>query len=130
MRTAAALWWVLPFVLALGVIGMHNMVTVSPTHPSEPMVTVVAGDMTAAHEVAAAAPSCCEDHNAGDHLLHLCLAVLVALGGLIVGWLLWRRGRLATVHRDRHLSVRQAGRGPPHTLPTPARLASLCVLRL
>ena len=127
MRTSA-LRWVLPFVLAFAVIGMHNMVTLHAPHDSSPMPTAVA-----MQGVVEAASPCCTDedhHSSGHDLLHLCLAILVALAGLVLGWLLWRRGHTATSRHDLILTGSHPGRGPPGVRLRTDLLSSLCVLRL
>lgn len=132
--------------LAFAVIGMHSLATVHGTDaPSAPTGMVgtpvaVTGPTLVAPAMADTESDCCPDHDAAmDHsgssghshtLLHLCLAVLVALAGLVLGSLLWRRGPTTTGHHDPNPTLTHAGRGPPRARPTGDLLSALCVLRL
>lgn len=149
----AVLRWALLAALAFAVIGMHSLVTGSATDASPTRSGMVDTSVTAAPgRVVAAAPiaeqvmadtesTCdCPDHDpAMNHsgssghnhnLLHLCLAVLVALAGLVLGWLLRRRGQATAGHRDPNPALTRVGRGPPRFHPTGDLLSALCVLRL
>ncbi|MFD8495791.1 hypothetical protein [Amycolatopsis sp. NPDC059657] len=149
---AAASRWMLLSVLAFAVIGMHSLITVHPadTHSAPSgMVSAFAEAPGPAGSAARAMvdqvtaemdSACCPDHDAaanhsgssghGHDLLHLCLAVLVTLAGLVLGWLLMRRARTAIGRRAPNSAVASAGRGPPRAWLVRDLLSSLCVLRL
>lgn len=110
---AAAARWLLLSMLAVALIGMHCLVTVHASAASR--MGGVRRDADRGQATAAAESPCCGDHDeAGNHsgspgsghghdLLHLCLAILVALAGLVHGWLLWQRGWTTTAHRGPNL---------------------------
>jgi H+/Cl- antiporter ClcA len=149
---AAALRWMLLSVLAFALIGMHSLVTThaADTHAaSSGMVAALVEPPAPAGSAAfgmvdqVTGPTdagCCPDHDPamnhsgssgqGHDLRHLCLAVLVALAGLVLGWLLWRRARTTPDRQDPNPAVARVGRGPPRARPAPDLLSSLCVLRL
>ncbi|WP_329056238.1 hypothetical protein OG738_21820 [Amycolatopsis sp. NBC_01488] len=111
-------------VLAFALIGMHSLVTAHTADVSHGGSRMVATSAEAAFTPAetVAGPSveqatagtdteCCPDHDQamnhsgpashGHDLLHLCLAVLVALAGLEFGWLLWQRRQTHTLTATR-----------------------------
>jgi hypothetical protein len=140
----AALRWVLLFVLAFAVIGMHSLIAEDPTHASGQPVMAMAGGpravMSTEHRFSAG-PLCCPDDRAlaaehrghssghGHDMQHLCLAVLIAAFALMMGLLLWGRDPTVFATGEPSPSVTRAGRGPPRARRT-ADLLSLCVLRL
>ncbi|MFC0430888.1 DUF6153 family protein [Kutzneria buriramensis] len=127
----AAPRWALLAALVFGLLCMHSLVAHDPAHASPASVTTA--DASGQAMPAADSP-CCPDHGNSpghDHdMMHLCLAVLVALAGLVIGWLLWRRGQTETERHDRQSTAAQLSRAPPHRYVSGDLLASLCVLRL
>lgn len=117
--------------LALGVVGMHQLVTTDampgmamPVMSSSPAMDM--GDVTTVTAIAA------EDHQHGGQgvvhdLMHLCLAVLCAAGAALLAFWLIRRC-LAVVSP----SSRAVARAPDRPPKAGGRLllASVCVLRL
>lgn len=145
----AVLRWALLAALAFAVIGMHSLITGSATEVSHARsgmadisVAAAPGPAVVAEQVMGDTESTCDcpDHDSAmdhsgssghDHnMLHLCLAVLVALAGLMLAWLLWRRRQATIGHRDSSSAVTYVGRGPPRARLTSDLLSSLCVLRL
>ncbi|WP_211768642.1 DUF6153 family protein [Kutzneria sp. CA-103260] len=125
----AALRWALLAALVFGLLCMHSLVAHDPGHPSHESVTMAGAS---AQGMPVADSPCCPDHDSSGHghdMMHLCLAVLVAVAGLAIGWLLWRRGRTAAERGGRQTMTARFGRGPP-PLCVDDVLASLCVLRL
>lgn len=121
----AILLAVLVGALFVGLVGMHHLTAAPPGFTSSPSMAV--GHPEPGQDGPEQPSSSGHDHHEPS-LLHLCLAVLTAVGALVVVLLLWRsdRPRLesATEHGDR---PRPSPRAPPPT--SPARLALLCVLR-
>jgi hypothetical protein len=123
-------------VLAFAVVGMHSLVadgatpesTAPPVMAHPPAVTILAEP--------SAEPGCCDDHDTGHvpghshDLQHLCLAILIAVGVLIGGSLLWRCRRAPLARREPSSPVPGAGRGPPSVRISRDLLSSLCILRL
>jgi hypothetical protein len=122
---ATARRWVLLAVLAFALVGMHSLVTLDAAPPCDHVV----GTPALATEVMSAPAPGAPASGHGDHQ-HLCLAVLVGLVVLALGWLSWRRGRHAAGHATSRPEPSMAGRGPPRGPPTARRLSTLCVLRL
>ncbi|MFE7203387.1 DUF6153 family protein [Pseudonocardia alni] len=131
---------VLPVLL--GLVGMHALVVPAAAPDTGHQVAVAASVVEPTdHRVdAAAAPSApvsaaathhpmSADHGEHDaHLLHLCLAVLAAVGlGLVAAWLFLGRVMLPVSVTP----ARQRARGMPaqRPPPVPRRLAQLCVMR-
>ena len=117
--------WLPLAVLAFALVGMHSLVTLDAPPPCDHLVSAPALATDALSTPAPGAPA--SGH--GDHQ-HLCLAVLVALVVLALGWLSWRRGGQAVGQPTPRPMLSGAGRGPPRGPPTARRLSSLCVLRL
>ena len=134
---------VLPVLL--GLVGMHALVApaAAPAPDTEHQVAVaasVAGHTHLRVDAASTPPSAPmsaaaahgpmpADHGEHDaHLLHLCLAVLAAVGlGLVAAWLFLGRLSLpVSVTPARQLAHGMPAQRPP---PVPRRLAQLCVMR-
>lgn len=115
--------------LVFGLLGMHSMVAHDPAHASHESVTMTGA---AARAMPVADSPCCADHgdSPGHDMMHLCLAVLVAAAGLVIGWLWWRRARPETGGHGRQSTVTRLGRDPPVPRAVGDVLAALCVLRL
>jgi hypothetical protein len=134
----ATLRWVLLCALAFCLIGMHSLVAADPGmgHPpptststliaaaDEDGISCCGGD----HDLADGQPGHAPGH--GHDMQHLCLAVLVAAAGLIVAWLLWRRGHTTERHHEPRPALVPVGRGPPLNPRTGDLLSLLCVFRL
>ena len=133
---------VLPVLL--GIVGMHALVApaAAPAPGTGHQVAVAAsvagptghGADTAATPSAPVSAAATHhpvsaDHGEHDaHLLHLCLAVLAAVGlGLVAAWLFLGRLMLPVSVTP----ARQRARGMPaqRPPPVPRRLAQLCVMR-
>ncbi|GHF79753.1 hypothetical protein GCM10017566_62440 [Amycolatopsis bartoniae] len=139
--SSATLRWALLSALAFALIGMHSLVAPGSA-PAQAMTMVSASPEVSgpAMAIPVAEPACCLDHlvdSGSGHSpghshdpLHLCLAVLVALAGLAIAWLLWQHSQNTTRHHTPSAAVTSAGRGPPRARPTSCLLLSLCVLRL
>ncbi|WP_250549964.1 DUF6153 family protein [Pseudonocardia sp. H11422] len=128
--------------LLVGLIGMHQLpvasdqpdvrhgavaaVATTPVGAIEPAAHAGPHE-PAGHPGPGAAPAPAGSH--GDHgdLLHLCLAVLTAVGLLAVAAVLLGLLRHVLAAPRRPAGVRIRPRGPPP--PVPRRLAQLCVLR-
>ncbi len=118
--------------LVLGLVLMHHAVIAAPPAAATPSVEHATGHGTehAAHAAPAPAPP---DHGHGDHhgatMLHLCLAVLAALGVLL---LVARHARRPSPSGDDRDDDTPAGvvPAPARPPPVPLRLARLQVLRL
>lgn len=127
----AALRWAFLVAIALGIVGMHHLAMPEAGHHQAGPTTVA---VTAAVVSAEADPACCDgmpgDHGGMHDLLHLCLAVLCAAAGLLLAWLLLRRGAMASQLGLRAPLAAFAGRSPPIVHRSPTSLSSLCVLRL
>lgn len=119
--------WLLPAFLAVALLGMHHLPAAAPA-PQGPLPSVAAETSAPA----ALAPEPAHDgpgeHGAGHELLHLCLAVLTALAGLVLALFVVVRG--VTGYAPNvvlpHAPLGWA-RPPP---PLARRLAALGVLRL
>ncbi|NMH95306.1 hypothetical protein HF519_27885 [Pseudonocardia bannensis] len=120
-------------VLALlaGLVGMHQLPVAGDGHGA---ATGAADPVApAAHPAPEAAPAPAGLHDEhgehGEHkdLLHLCLAVLTAIGLLVAAAVLLGLLRTAPLAPRRPAGIRIRPRGPPP--PVPRRLAQLCVLR-
>lgn len=153
-----ALQWLLVSALAIAVLGMHHLTGHDAGH-SDAMTAAVAVESSVAESVVteSVVVECCADHvgmsgplpavstasampmapltpsmpePSGHDLLHLCLAVLVAVLGL--GLLLRALRRSPVRDLVGAFVTRTIGRRPPLPPPrgVPAVLASLCVLRL
>jgi hypothetical protein len=121
-----ALRWAFLVALALGIVGMHHLAMPGgePQHAGHATAVAVAS--------VAADPACCDNmagHGMHD-LLHLCLAVLGAAVGLLLSWLLLRRGTTTASSRSRTALAALAGRDRPRAHRPSTSLSSLCVLRL
>lgn len=127
MRTVTARCLAM-FALALGLVLMHHTVMAGPPAASTASSTVEHGAGHAAHadEHREPSPAGHGDGHAGM-LLHLCLAVLAALGVLLlVGLPL----RLPRPPDDGGTGAARATPAPARPPPVPLRLARLQVLRL
>jgi hypothetical protein len=115
--------------LVFGLLCMHSLVAHDPAHASSASVTMADASGRA---MPVADPPCCPDHgnSPGHDMMHLCLAILVALAGLAIGRLLWRRGQTEAERHDQRSTASQFSRGPPDISVSGDLLASLCVLRL
>ena len=115
--------WVFVVALALGIVGMHHMaMSGAGPHHAEHTVSVTATQANSA---------CCDDMPGHGGMQHLCLAVLGAAAGLLLSWLLLRRGATTTPSHSRTPLATLRGRAPPRVLaPSSISLSSLCVLRL
>ncbi|KAA9150349.1 hypothetical protein FPZ12_041290 [Amycolatopsis acidicola] len=115
--------WVLLCALGFAVLGMHSLSTVeAPMPPAAHAVMAMSGGD---HEPVVGHPG---SPGHSHDLLHLCLAVLAGLAGLVLAWL-WFRAAPSFSADPRACPVR-AGRGPPKVPPATGRLSLLCVLRL
>ena len=142
MRWRSRSWlWGLLAVLLFGLVLMHH----APSHgghdaelASAPTAATDVAAMT--HSPASDCPCPPSDHDSplpsgpgGSRftaLLHLCLAVLVALGAMVAAGLL-RRAVIS--HSGENLGSTRQRIGVEHLrspVPVPRRLAALCVLRL
>lgn len=112
--------------LLAGLVGMHHLAAgaASPVGAaSAASVPMPAGAMPPSGDGHGG------DGHADDALLHLCLAVLVAVGALVATALVlwWRAVAAPAPPVTAARRVRTAPRAPP--CGAPARLALLCVLR-
>jgi hypothetical protein len=113
--------WLLLCVLSLGVVGMHHVAMGDDTLSGHSMASA-----TSHHEPTPEEPAPSPAHD----MLHLCVAVLCAVGSmLLLAWLLLR---VAHTIADRMWSTSAWPRAPEHPPPIGGRdlLSSLCVLRL
>ena len=134
---------VLPVLL--GLVGMHALVAPAAFPATDTGHQVAVGVSVAGHtdlraDAASAPPSAPvsaaadhgpvpADHGEHDgHLLHLCLAVLAAVGlALLAAWVFLGRLTLpVSVTSARQLAHGMPAQRPP---PVPRRLAQLCVMR-
>jgi hypothetical protein len=108
--------------LVLGVIGMHQLVTVH--HLPGPAAPVMSASMQPS-----LAPANHDDPMDGviHDLMHLCLAVLGAVGTALL-LLSMGRGLIPATHLTGRSATRTPARPPPHG--GRSLLASVCVLRL
>jgi hypothetical protein len=120
--------WLLLCALVLSVVGMHHVAFTShcSSHGATTGDSHAAAMPTALADTPVASPSK-DPAPGGEHdLLHLCLAVLIAAGGLLLlAWL------LTAVDRPGHLRPAWL---VTHPLPPPrpagrSLLTSLCVMR-
>lgn len=125
--------WVSLVVLAFAVACMHSLVTLEPAHMPDASMVIAGTDAAA---MPATDPGCdtdqgpCSGHSHDMDMTHMCLAVLVALAGLVVGWLRWRGMRTSTRGHGRNPRFTRLGRGPPPPVRILGDLVtSLCVLR-
>lgn len=117
--------WALVWAVAFAVVGMHHLGAHEPgTHEQTAVATVA--DCCAHGASEEPGPGPMQQHD----LLHLCLAILAAGVGLALALLAFFRGgfvvRLTSVAKR---SARPRS-PPPRPGGAPARLATLCVLRL
>ncbi|RBM19171.1 hypothetical protein DI005_15825 [Prauserella sp. PE36] len=111
--------WALLCALALAVVAMHHVGSAPPAHGPESMPAVAAATVADGHP----AP----DHGSHD-LFHLCLAVLAAVGGLLLAaWFLGRVARSVPPVR-RAIPLRAGARAPPRGGRDILHLA--CVIRV
>lgn len=140
--------WLLPAFLAVALLGMHHLpaagepATAPAQHellrsvepeagppasagtPSDPAHCCTAASVLAP-EPAHDSPG---DHGAGHELLHLCLAVLTALAGIVLALFVVARGMIGYTPVAVVPAVPLVWARPPP--PLARRLASLGVLRL
>lgn len=141
MRWTSRSWlWGLLTVLLFGLVLMHHTPSHS-AHDAGVASAPAAADITSMSDSPASNCPCpATDHNdslpggssgpGSTALLHLCLAVLAALGSILTAGLALR-GTIAHIGRNIGLMGRWTGLEylrPP--VPVPRRLAALCVLRL
>lgn len=139
VRWTSRSWlWGLLAVLLFGLVLMHHAPSHGGHDPELAAVTAPAMAMTVNQAVQCPCPAM--DHDAprpggggesgATALLHLCLAVLAALGGMLAAGLTLR-GFLSQAGGNAGSSGRRIGLEylrPP--VPVSRRLATLCVLRL
>ncbi|MFP5068068.1 DUF6153 family protein [Pseudonocardia nantongensis] len=130
---------VLVLPVLLGLVGMHALVVPAPTTATSPTVAripvehatpqhgpVVPAGGAGEH----GAPAGHDDHHddGASHLMHLCLAVLAAVGvALLSAWLFL--GRLSLPGSSTPVRRWTGGMPAARPPPVPRRLAQLCVLR-
>lgn len=118
---------VLLCLLALCVTAMHHV----PASGDEPGSTV-------AMSVAASVPAISADMGTGEHhtpggaheMLHLCLAILTAIGALLLAWVLLARRPGAGIRTGRKCPRGSPAPERPPDRPGRTILNSLCVLRV
>ncbi|MFC4605687.1 DUF6153 family protein [Rhodococcus kronopolitis] len=120
--------------LVLGLLAMHHVLAATPAAQSIPHAAAPHSASTptaSAHAVDAAQnPDTPAGHGDSHHVLNPCVAVLAAAPLLALALLSFGvPTNLIRIPRRRTHPTRSSGRGPPF-LPTSARLASLCVLRV
>ncbi|MFD4404450.1 hypothetical protein ACFWPH_16995 [Nocardia sp. NPDC058499] len=140
--------WLLPAFLAVALLGMHHLPAAgepaaAPTqHELLRSVEPEAGPPAPAGTQSGPAPCCTApsvlapepahdspgDHGAGHDLLHLCLAVLTALAGIVLALFVVARGVIGYSPVAVVPAVPLVWARPPP--PLARRLASLGVLRL
>ncbi|MGI5218217.1 hypothetical protein [Nocardia sp. CA-290969] len=136
--------WLLPALMAVAVLGMHHLPAREPVpgdaqHGVPAVVNAVSGGPV---EASADRAHCCNspraiapepahdrpaDHGAGHELLHLCLAVLMALAGIVLVFFVVARGAAGYAPRAAIFGDPVVRARPP---PLARRLAALGVLRL
>lgn len=112
--------------LALAVLGMHHVAFGQHGTAHEPPS---GGTHAGAMSTGPAQPSDDSGSDTGHELMHLCLAVLCAAGGLLLMWLLMGRGTRARPSPGRVRPPLGHAWGLPATVGR-SLLASVCVLRL
>jgi hypothetical protein len=126
--------WLLLCALTFGVVGMHHLASMCHHDDDHADVTLVAmASPTPTIAPAASSDDCCGGQMVGGHgvpagshhLLHVCLAILVA--GLFLGALLTRWRRAGGLLQPLTAVRRRSPRSSPGSA---AMLASLGVLRL
>lgn len=123
--------WGLLVALALGVVVMHH----TPSEHDQPnMAGAPVVSMSHSQPCEAAMPEARSDghasHGSGpvlpDHALHLCLAILIFVGGAVLSLWALPRGRVSSPPRMPAKGTTDRVRPPT---PVPRRLAVLCVMR-
>ena len=78
--------WVSLVVLAFAVACMHSLATLEPAHtPAESVAMVIIGAVAIPATDAGCDTDPCQCPGHDHDMTHMCLAVLVALGALIIG---------------------------------------------
>ena len=145
LSRASVTRWLVVLVTGVGLVAMHSLMSVPGPHLASSGVSVSSSgrpDATASplaepmgeqpmgeQPMGAPGQPPGHDHHHGSMLGHLCLAVLAALGLVLLAPLLFRtlrRRPVAPVRPAGPDSASSAARSPP---PTPRRLAQLCVSR-
>jgi len=110
---------------------MHHVAMPGMRQPSHAMSAAISPIVSAEADVEAYS-DCCDGmggHGGMHDMLHLCLAMLCAIAGLLLAWLLLQRQAMTSSPRSRRSLAACAGRSPP-IVRRPPTLSSLCVLRL
>lgn len=118
-RTATQ--WLLLCALFLGVVGMHHVAMSDGMAPTHAVMSGTTGQAPASEQ---------PDSPPAHDLPHLCLAVLCAIGSLLL--LAWLLARVVRAVADRARAMPAWSRATDHPPPIGGRtlLNSICVLRL